>query len=364
MPSRCVHVWAPRLQAFGGGIGACARQVIRAMETHDWQVRSCAKDDVCAPGGPALGAGRAPGALRTSWFALLASWQVMRHRPALVVVLHANFAPLAWLFRRLIGLRYVVVAHGIEIDTALRPARQRALREADAVWAVSRWTRERAIALGVRAERIAVIGNTFDEERFVAKAAADVRRTVPTVLTVARLDRSEGYKGCDVVLQALALLRTQGRHVRYRIVGSGNDMPRLRALVERLELSGMVEFVGQVDDAALLAAYRDADLFVMASRGEGFGIVFLEAMASGTPVIGGCADGTVDALGDGALGRLVDPDDSADVARAMADLLERNAPAAWFDPTTLRAACVASHGHEAFDARIRAAVSVAMEERR
>jgi glycosyltransferase involved in cell wall biosynthesis len=119
-----------------------------------------------------------------------------------------------------------------------------------------------------------------------------------------------------------------------------------------LGVGDSVTFCGFVADADLPAYYRLADLFVMPSRGEGFGIVFLEAMASGTPVLGGNQDGTVDALSDGALGALVDPQDPEGLADELHRLLQGVGPPAWFEPNTLRDACLSHHGRAAFASRI------------
>lgn len=357
MAERPIHVWAPRLQAFGGGIGASARQLVRSLRAAGHRVATCARDDAGA-GPDALGAGGVAVRWRPLVFAYQALRLAMRERPALIVTLHVNFAPVAYCAARLLGVPYAVVAHGVEIGEALSPLRRCGLRHATRVWAVSRWTRDRAIALGVDALRVDVIGNTYDEARFTPGPAREqTSGALPVALTVARLDPGEGYKGCDVVLHAVALLRARGVHLRYRLVGSGDDAARLRALAGALDVSQVVEFAGQLDDAALLQAYREADVYVMPSRGEGFGIVFLEAMASGTPVIGGALDGTTDALRDGALGRLVDPADPAAVADALQAMVEQRGPATWFDPAALHHACRDAHGHVAFDRVVARAVA-------
>lgn len=354
-----MHVWAPRLSAFGGGIGACARQVVRALRSGGCVVSTCAKDDPCRAGARAAGAGCVPGWLRTPAFALLAAWRAWRERPDLIVSLHVNFGPLAVLLDRWLGVPFVVVAHGVEIAPELSPARRASLARARAIWPVSDWTRHRVHALGVDHARMQVIGNTFDADAF-HPARARAGNPCPVLLTVARMDPGEGYKGCDVVLHALAVLGQRGCEALYRVVGAGGDLPRLQALAANLGLERHVRWEGQVSDADLRAAYQAADVFVMPSRGEGFGIVFLEAMASGTPVVGGNADGTVDALQGGALGRLVDPTDPLAVADALQDLLARRAPAFWFQPEALRSACMQAHGPDAFDARVQRALRAAL----
>ena len=101
----------------------------------------------------------------------------------------------------------------------------------------------------------------------------------------------------------------------YLIVGSGDDQPRLERLAREAGVGDRVVFAGQVADAELADYFALADVFAMPSTGEGFGIVFLEAAASGLPVIGGNRDGSVDALADGRIGRLVDPRRGGDRGR-------------------------------------------------
>jgi glycosyltransferase involved in cell wall biosynthesis len=289
-----------------------------------------------------------------------------REKPALIIATHVNFAPVALLARLLTGCPYVVVAHGIDVHPGLSRLRTLALRRADAVWAVSRWTRERVLACGRSPAAVTIIGNSVDSERFEPGEpdpalrrryglAADDR----ILLTVARLDGAEQYKGYDTVLRALPALRQQFAAVRYLIVGTGSDRARVERLAAELGVAAQVTFCGFVADAELADHFRLADVFVMPSKGEGFGIVFLEAMACGTPVIGGDQDGSRDALADGRLGRLVDPDDAGALARELADMLGQQGAPRWFAPQALRADCLALHGRPAFAARIRDALALA-----
>src|SRR6185295_7156824 len=95
--------------------------------------------------------------------------------------------------------------------------------------------------------------------------------------------------------------------LKYMIVGDGDDLARLEQKTFSLGLSERVIFAGRISEEEKAAHYCLADAYVMPSRGEGFGIVFLEALACGLPVMGSLADGGREALLDGALGCLVDP---------------------------------------------------------
>jgi glycosyltransferase involved in cell wall biosynthesis len=99
-------------------------------------------------------------------------------------------------------------------------------------------------------------------------------------------------------------------------------MPRLKALAATLGVAERVHFAGHVHPTRAPDYFRIADVFAMPSTGEGFGIAFIEAAASGLPVIAGNGDGSVDALADGCIGRLVDPHDQSQLVAAIVDALE------------------------------------------
>jgi glycosyltransferase involved in cell wall biosynthesis len=361
-----IHVWAPAFDTFGGGIAAFSRELVVALQGQGHRPVLCGRED--RPGEwnacELHGAGGVPQALRKMTFACKMLWLAATRRPALIISTHPNFAPVALLAKRLLGVRYVVVVHGIDIHPGLSPLRKQALRNADAVWAVSRWTRERVLHIGVAADRLRVLSNTVDSQRFdVGAPDAGLRQRhaiapgAKVLLTVARLDPAECYKGYDAVLRALPALQASVGPVFYLIVGTGGDRVRAEQLAHDLGVADRVRFCGFVEDAELPEYYRLADAFVMPSRGEGFGIVFLEAMACGTPVLGGNRDGTVDALADGALGALVDPADDAAVASGIQRLLQGHGPSMWFQRPALRAKCVAIHGREMFSSQVAEALA-------
>jgi phosphatidylinositol alpha-1,6-mannosyltransferase len=122
------------------------------------------------------------------------------------------------------------------------------------------------------------------------------------------MDSRERYKGQDRIIAALPELLNSGLDVIYLIAGEGHDRARLEQLACRAGVQERVIFLGALNSEQLVDAYRAADLFVMPSTGEGFGISFLEAMACGTPALGLAAGGAVDALVDGELGMVVTED--------------------------------------------------------
>ena len=116
------------------------------------------------------------------------------------------------------------------------------------------------------------------------------------LLTVSRLAASERYKGHDRVISVLPRVLERSPDVAYLVVGDGDDRQRLEEMAQKAGVAHAMRFAGHVPHQELPDYFRLADVFVMPSTGEGFGIVFLEAAASGLPVIGGNRDGSVDAL--------------------------------------------------------------------
>src|SRR5262249_13068089 len=127
------------------------------------------------------------------------------------------------------------------------------------------------------------------------------------ILTVGRLAASERYKGHDRLIAALPGVLLRVPDIAYLIVGGGDDQSRLEHLASESGITDRVTFAGHVPDEELPDYFALAHVFAMPSTGEGFGIVFLEAAATGVQIIGGNRDGSVDALAEGRIGRLVDP---------------------------------------------------------
>ncbi len=348
-----VHLWAPGFQRFGGGITAFSRELGRAFQPEAVTLRLLGKaDDDTEWEGRSLSGGRGS-ALR---FAAKGIAMAAADRPDMLISTHLNFGPAVRWAARIGRCPYVLVAHGIDVHSGLTASRLKALREADRLVAVSNWTKHRLLALGrIPEEKIRVLPNTYDDQRFqVHEVSGHLReryRISPeekVVLTVARLDPGEGYKGYDRVLQALPAVRTACGPIRYVIAGKGGDRARLEAMAADLGVADAVTFAGFVPDEELADHYRFADVFAMPSTGEGFGIVFLEAMGCGTPVLGGNQDGSVDALEDGKLGLLVDPASTDVIAAGLISLIRHEGPALWFDRERLSKALNATYGRDAF----------------
>lgn len=196
----------------------------------------------------------------------------------------------------------------------------RGLSRAAAVLPISEHSRDLVVRrFGLDGDRTVILHPGVEDKFFQTRtpAAAGVLR----LLTVSRLDTHNRRKNVDGVLRAVAELG-RGMDIRYTVVGDGNDRPRLEALAGELGIADAVRFTGKLDEAELLAAYREADLFVLAAQAsetdvEGFGIVYIEAIAGGVPVLCSRSGGAVDAVRDGETGILIERSDTASIAEGI-----------------------------------------------
>lgn len=248
----------------------------------------------------------------------------LRHaRPDLLLFTHAHLLRLARLTRLLRpGVKLAILGHGVEVWKELPEPIHGWMQRADAVIAPSAYTRDKMVEMnGVNPARISVLPHGLDAA-WRGSAQADESRTGKRLLSVTRLGIADTYKGVDVMLRALPAVLKKHPEVSYVVVGGGSDRPRLEKLARELDLEKRVEFCGEVEGDKLHALYAGADVFVLPSPNEGFGIVFLEAMSYGLPVVAGRAGGTLDVVRHGETGLLVPPEQPAALAEALNGLLD------------------------------------------
>ena len=211
---------------------------------------------------------------------------------------------------------------------------RRLLRQSAGIVANSAWTAETAWALfqtlGIDvADRIVAIDLGTDPEQFRPENDRGALRAslgwqgLCVALTVARL---VPHKGQDVALRAMAAVLREHPTLRYLIVGDGPNEAALRRLASDLGIADRVVFAGAMSDADVAEAYATSDVYIGLSRQdgkaiEGFGISFIEASASGIPVIAGDSGGVRSAVRDGETGVVVKPNDPDAVASALRQLL-------------------------------------------
>jgi phosphatidylinositol alpha-1,6-mannosyltransferase len=264
--------------------------------------------------------------------ALLLARIHLRARVAQVFVGHAKLVRCCLLTRLLFRRsRYRLFVHGIEVwsvDPTRKPKRiSRALLNVtvDDVIAVSQYTLHRMSTL-FRVKRSGVLPNAIDVDESLLHDSAGVgsaQEEAPRILSVSRMDSHDGPKGIDFALRAIALLReSYYPRIRYRIVGDGTLRSGLEKLAGELGLGDCVEFSGRLSDAEVQQAFEDAQVFLLPSRKEGFGIVFLEAWKFGLPVVCGNLDASCEVVEDGLDGFTVNPCSAEDIAAALRKLLD------------------------------------------
>jgi phosphatidylinositol alpha-1,6-mannosyltransferase len=253
------------------------------------------------------------------------------HRPIHVVFCgHLFMAPLAAIVARLVGARLWVQVHGIDAWQELSWLHRRSVETAALITSVSRHTRRRLLEwIGIDPARVKVLPNTV-HPRFRPGSKPEYLldrlgvRGKKVLITVSRLAGSERYKGHDRVIRTLPRVLMDHPETIYLVIGDGDDRPRLEALAAQFQVQEQVHFAGCVPAEELPDYFRLGDVFVMPSTGEGFGIVFLEAMASGIDVIGGNQDGSPDPLADGVLGQAVDPKNREELISAICTALRNS----------------------------------------
>ena len=253
---------------------------------------------------------------------------VAKNRFDVIFCGHPYAAPLAASLAFMVGVPMWVQVHGVDAWEPRGKFQRYGMARATLVTSVSRYTRRELLAWsGLPPHRVRVLPNTVDPRYGPREPRADLikRHNLAgkrVILTVGRLSEAERYKGHDRVIAVMPDVLARVPNAVYLIAGSGEDQSRLQAAADDAGVAGNVVFAGRVLDDELPDYFALANVFAMPSTGEGFGIVFLEAAASGLPVIGGNCDGTVDALGEGKIGRLIEPNSWEELAAALIDALE------------------------------------------
>lgn len=251
-----------------------------------------------------------------------------------IILSHINLLPVGWLIKKISPrTKIVLLAHGIEIWYPLRKRVRNMLRQMDMILAVSRYTRDTVIKVhGVSAGNCRVLNNCLDP-RTAPLAKKDRSAALlkkygfeaddKILMTLTRLSSKERYKGYDYVLKAVALLKEKYPGIKYLLAGSYDEKEKafMDKIIAELGIGDKVCMTGYIEDDEVADNFGLSTLYIMPSRKEGFGLVFIEAMYYGLPVIAGNQDGSADALLNGQLGQLVDPDDEKAVAAAIERVL-------------------------------------------
>ena len=256
---------------------------------------------------------------------------IKRERYEVVLCGHINLLPLAVIASRLLGAKHVLLIYGIDawIPTGRRLS-DRLVACTDLVISISRFTKQRFLSWStVDDSQVHLLPNAIHLEEYgIGEKPHYLEQRYglkgkKVLMTLARLQQNEQQKGLDEMLEILPELLAEEKNLSYLIAGDGDDKQRLERKAVALRIDKHVVFAGRVPEAEKADHYRTADVFVMPGRQEGFGFVFLEAMASGIPVVASSLDGSREAVLDGELGELADPDDREALKTAIRRALGR-----------------------------------------
>ncbi|MGC1485286.1 MAG: glycosyltransferase [Candidatus Acidiferrum sp.] len=251
-----------------------------------------------------------------------------RRHAKVVLAGHPNLGPVTQAMRIVAPrIKTIICAHGVEVWEPLPALRRLALRRANVVFVPSKDTANHVVEQQVRKERIHVLPWALDPE-FGAIPANGPPGKLPhgypegrVILTVGRWLANERYKGMDTLITALPRLLTRWPELQLLAVGDGDDRAWLEDLAEKNGVNRHVHFLSGVSNEELRTCYEACEMFALPSRGEGFGLVYLEAMAHGKPVIGGAHGGAPEVIEDGVTGYLVAHGDAPQLATSIETLL-------------------------------------------
>jgi phosphatidylinositol alpha-1,6-mannosyltransferase len=255
-----------------------------------------------------------------------------------VIISHINLLPVAFAIKLCSPkTKLVLLAHGIEVWKKFDFIKRFMLSHFELILPVSRFTGNKLARLNrLPEEKFTVLNNSLDPFLLPAVNGPKDQLLMEKygfkqddiiLMTITRLSSKEKYKNCDKVLETMQGLLIECPQLKYLLVGAYDieEKIRIEKMGKEMGLENSVVITGFIPDSEFPLHYNMADIFIMLSEREGFGIVFIEAMYYGKPVIGADNGGTADALANGKLGILANPLDTREVARAIKAIVSNKA---------------------------------------
>ena len=252
----------------------------------------------------------------------------------LIILSHVNLLVVGYLVKLISPkTKVVLIAHGIEVWRVFPKWKKMMLNKYDLILPVSEFTKTRMMELyDIPEKKLTVLNNCLDpflplplkakkNDRLLQLYGINENDTV--LFTLTRMAKGERYKGYDHVIQAVFELRHIKPSIKYLIVGKydESEKARLDEIITSLSLQGNIILTGFIPDDEIAVHFNLADIYIMPSQKEGFGIVFIEALYYGKPVIAGNIDGSVDALKNGIFGLLVNPTNQQQITDAIIEVI-------------------------------------------
>lgn len=279
-----------------------------------------------------------------------------------IILSHINLLFFALIIKKIApSKRVILMAHGIEVWGVLKKWKLNFLKKHCEIWAVSNFTAQQLLQKQIPAKNIKVLNNCLDPyfktpssfvkpTNLLEKCQLSVEQ--PVLFTLTRISSQEQYKGYDKVIQLLPKLLKNHPTLHYILAGKADEIEKAKILnlIKDLKLEQHVTLTGYLEDEEINNHFLLADAFVMPSEGEGFGISFIEAAACGCLSVAGNADGSKDALMDGKLGKLIDPNNELALEKAINETLET--PKTNVSKETLQAKCLTKFSFENYKTNI------------
>lgn len=254
---------------------------------------------------------------------------LIRH-PNHVFCGHIKLAVLVNFLCKIFRIPYTILTYGKEVWTPLPNIQRQALQQATNIWTISRYSCTcLSNANQINPHQVKILPCVVDGNKFfIGEKPVELLtkynlKNAKVLMTVARLWSGDIYKGVDVTIRALPQILSVFPNVKYLVIGRGDDQPRLAKLTQNLGIADNVIFAGFIPTEDLVSHYQVADAYIMPSQ-EGFGIVYLEALCCGLPVLSGDADGSAEPLQDGLLGWRIPHRDVNAVATACIEIITGN----------------------------------------
>jgi len=277
-----------------------------------------------------------------------------------VVIGHINLALVLLLIKFLLFRYLILIVHGIEVWNRLSYIKKLSLKKTDTILSVSEFTKNKILENNdLNSDKISIFPDTIDpffeipsnfEKPEFLKSKLNIRENDKVLLTVSRLSSSEMYKGYDKVIEVLPDAIEQIPNIKYLIVGKGDqqEIDRINTLINKLRLENHVFLLGYVPNDQLVDYYLLCDLFILPSKGEGFGIVLLEAMICGKNIITGNVDASKELVENTGYGILADPENNEDIKEKIIEYFENNVSNMRTDPLQIQKRCIELYGFGEF----------------
>lgn len=292
-------------------------------------------------------------------------------RADVILLSHIHLISTAYLIKKVYPRKKVyLLAHGIEIWKKLSVSKLRILNQLDKIICVSDFTAQKIMDMHhIPIEKIEILNNCLDPFYYLSTEFEKPKNLLDRYLltneniimfSLSRLSSSEKYKGYDHTIEILPKLLEKYPTLIYLLGGKWDtiEKKRLDELIINNNLQDHIRMVGFIDETEITEHFLLSDMFILPSKKEGFGIVFIEALASGLRVIAGSKDGSVDALKGGTLGVLVDPDDQEGILNSICNLLKHKHTES--EKKILQEKCLEAFGYASYRESIKSLIVTGM----